>query len=349
MLDTQLPQILSLDPLVDARWRRFLISRRDSSIFHTVGWLEALHLTYGYRPIVFTTSTGADLQDGLLFCEINSWLSGRRLVSIPFSDHAALLADTNSISTILSALKGRVEHKVWKYVEIRPTAELMYSPQGLASSEIFYWHKLDLRKPLDSLYGSFHKDCVQRKIRRATREKLQYTEGTSDEFIKQFYGLFLLTRRRHGLPPQPISWFRNLAQRLQDHFKIRVCSLDGVPIASIITLTHNRTMTYKYGGSDPKYHNCGGMVLLFWRAIQDAKNLELDELDMGRSDCDNLGLIGFKEHWGAERRQLVYRAYRQKPRPVTNGWGLRAAKSIFSRCPPALLPAAGRLLYRHMG
>lgn len=346
---TQLTQVHSFDPLVDARWSRFLGSRRDSSIFHTVGWLDALWRTYGYKPIVFTTSAGSELEDGFLFCEVDSWLSGRRLVSIPFSDHAELLGSPGSISTIVSALKERVKSKTWKYVEIRPATQVIPSLGGFSKSEVFYWHKLNLQKTLDSLYGAFHKDCVQRKIRRATREKLEYAEGTSEELIQQFYGLFLLTRRRHGLPPQPISWFSNLVRCLRANIKIRVASVRDIPIASIITLTHNGTMTYKYGGSDPKYHSLGGMILLFWRAIQDAKNLELDEFDMGRSDCNNPGLIGFKEHWGAERHDLVYWSYPLQLRPNTNRWRFKAAKSVFSSLPPALLPAAGRLLYRHMG
>lgn len=347
----ELPELYSFDPLADARWQEFIERRQDSSIFHTVAWLEAIRRTYGYGPVVFTSSApGEELRDGFLFCEISTWLSGRRLVSVPFSDHTALLADDPaSIPIVLSTLKQKIEKKLYRYIEIRPASQLNSIISGLGKAEVFYWHKLDLKQTQEALYRSFHKDCVQRKIRRAERENLTYEEGTSRDLIRRFYGLQLLTRRRHGLPPQPLSWFHNLAECLGDNIKIRVSSVNGVPIASIITLTHKKSMTYKYGGSDPKYHNSGGMAFLFWRAIQDAKDNNLEEFDMGRSDCDNSGLINFKEHWGAERHELVYWAYPPKLRPDVNRWGFRAAKNIFSRLPSALLPAAGRLLYRHMG
>ena len=46
-----------------------------------------------------------------------------------------------------------------------------------------------------------------------------------------------------------------------------------------------------------------------WKAIQEAKNDQLDEFDMGRSDCDNPGLIAFKDRWGAARSTLSYLRY----------------------------------------
>ena len=108
-------------------------------------------------------------------------------------------------------------------------------------------------------------------------------------------------------------------------------------------------MVYKYGCSDARYHRLGGVSFLFWRAIQDAKNNALDELDMGRSDPGNAGLIAFKERWGSQRSSLTYLAYPARSRPDPNRWDFRAAKRVFSILPNAVLAATGRLLYPHMG
>jgi len=346
-----LSDLYNFDPSVDERWPRFLNCRADASVFHTVGWLEALRRTYGYEPVVYTTSPpGEELKEGLLFCRINTWLSGRRLVSVPFSDHAALLTDDGDVlRQMFSFLQAQVEEKVCRYVEIRPIAHLDSDPAKLGKSAKFYWHKLSLDQELGSLYKSFHKNSVQRKIRRAEREGLTYAEGRSEELIQQFYRLLLVTHRRHGVPPQPISWFRNLIDCLGNRLKIRIASKNGLAVASIITLTCKKSMVYKYGCSDPRYHNLGGMMFLMWRAIQDAKSCALSELDMGRSDCDNSGLISFKEHWSAARRTLVYWGYPAGLRPSLNRWDLRAARRVVALLPTAALPSMGQLLYKHMG
>ncbi len=100
---------------------------------------------------------------------------------------------------------------------------------------------------------------------------MSYEVGTSERLLSSFYGLLRLTRRRHGLPPQPLAWFRNLVACLGDKLAIHVASKDGLPIASILTLSFKKTMVYKYGGSDAAHHRLGGMPFLFWQAIQRAK------------------------------------------------------------------------------
>lgn len=343
-------ELYQLDPCEDPRWSRFLDQHPDASIFHTPGWLEALRRTYGYEPVVYTTSRpGKELVDGQVFCHVNSWITGHRMVSVPFSDHAALLMGSgDDVQSLLSHVRERVDRTNCRYVEIRPVSA-QFTGSAFRQSSVFYWHKIRLGGELDTLIHRFDKSCVQRKIRRAIREKLEYTEGKSDRLIRQFHHLLLLTQRRHRLPPQPISWFQNLCDCLRENLKIRIASKDGQPIAGIVTLSYKKSMIYKYGCSNARYHNLGGMALLFWKMIQEAKTCGLAELDLGRSDVDNAGLVTFKEHWGAERATLTYWRYSAAVFSRSTQWELKAAKRILTYAPTAALATVGRLLYRHVG
>ena len=120
-----------------------------------------------------------------------------------------------------------------------------------------------------------------------------------------------MTRRRQYLPPQPLAWFRGLIAAFGADLKIRVASKDGLAVASILTLSHKKTMVYKYGCSDVAFNKFGGTSLLFWKTIQEAKDCGFEELEMGRSDVDNLGLMAFKERWGASGRPISYWTYPQ--------------------------------------
>src|SRR5689334_597272 len=99
--------VYSIDPLVDVRWAAFVEGHARSSVFHSPAWLEALHRTYGYRPVAYTTSpAGTALRDGLVFCRIASCLTGRRLVSLPFSDHCdPLLAGATEAEQVLAGVE----------------------------------------------------------------------------------------------------------------------------------------------------------------------------------------------------------------------------------------------------
>ena len=341
-----------INPLTDGRWQDFVDNHAESSIFHTPAWLDALARTYAYEPVAYTTSPGGkEIRSGQVFCDINSWVTGRRLVSLPFSDHTSLLLENqNDLQEIGSFLQEKVARRVYKYIEIRPASPVLLEIEPFAGSKRFYYHRLSLKPDLQSLFRSFHPSCVQRKVRRAEREGLDYTEGRSERLVQQFYRMLLQSRRRYGLPPQPISWFRNLVACLGPNIKIRLASRNGAPICGIITLTHKKTMVYKYGCSDPKQHKLGGMALLFWKAIQDAKTRGFEELDMGRTDCDEAGLIAFKEHWGATRSLLTYWRF-PVAAPMSSGdtWQLKVAKRFFGLVPVPTLATAGKFLYKHVG
>src|SRR4051812_78616 len=80
--------VYRLQPLEDQRWADLVDRHPHSSVFHSVAWLEALHRTYGYELVAYTTSSaGEPLKNGLVFCRVASWITSRRLVSLPFSDH----------------------------------------------------------------------------------------------------------------------------------------------------------------------------------------------------------------------------------------------------------------------
>jgi GNAT acetyltransferase-like protein len=346
--------IYQVDPLRDSRWPRFVDGHPNASVFHTAEWLQALVKTYGYRAVVFTTAApGTPLTSGIVCCQVNSWLTGRRLVSLPFSDHCEpLLGSAEELRILLTELE-KYEAGRWKYVEIRPRSDWTSEKGrygGFGAGARYFLHTLDLKPGLEELFRSFHKDCVQRKIHKAEKEGLNYEEGRSEALLMKFYQLLLLTRRRHHLPPQPFVWFRNLTDCLGDKLSIRVASKDRRPIASILTLAYKDSLVYKYGCSDEKFHNLGGMIFLLWRSIQDAKRIGAREFDLGRSEPDNPGLIAFKDHLGASQSRLVYfRFPAPQPRGSNGGAWMGLAKRVFEKMPDSLLTTAGRFLYRHIG
>ena len=346
--------VYQIDPLQDPRWEQFLQTHPRASVFHTSAWLEALRRTYGYEPVVFTTSPPSQqLANGIVCCRISSWLTGSRLVSVAFADHCQPLVRTSDeLVELVTHLQRAVSRENCRYVELRclsNDALDLEAHTGLARSASFSYHSLDLRPDLESLFHAFHPSCVQRKIRRAQREGLTYDEGTSDLLLEPFYSLLVMTRRRHGLPPQPLAWFRNLRDCLGSGLNIRIASNHGQPIASIVTVQYKEAIVYKYGCSDARFHNLGGMPLLFWHTIQEGKKQGMHELDLGRSDAEDTGLIAFKGHLGAASSTLNY--YRYPPQSAGSGILRRMAfvPRLCARLPNSFLRAAGNFLYRHVG
>lgn len=348
-------QVYKIDPLRDPRWIELVQKHPQASVFHTRQWLDSIQQTYGYRPVVFTTSapTG-ELRNGLVFCRIRSWLTGSRMVSLPFSDHCQPLIDsTEELSFIGNCLLADMEHRDWAYLELRPINgefEGRGAQVGFCPGSAYYLHRLDLRPSLDVIFRNLDKDSAQRRIMRAQKADIAFRRGRSEEISKDFYKLLVLTRGRHHLPPQPYLWFRNLIRYLGQALDIRVAYKDALPIAGILTLRFRNTTYYKYGCSDARFHYLGAMPSLLWETIQESKASGSEELDLGRSDCQNKGLIAFKDHWAKEHTKLVYWRYPASGGEfLMKGWKLRLARRVFACMPNRLLALTGRLVYRHIG
>ena len=342
--------VYEFNPLDDPRWEDLLQRDSRASVFHTLGWLRALQRTYGYEPVVFTTSPPRqELKNGIVFCQVSSWLTGRRLVSLPFSDHCEPLIDGfDELADIIWHLNRELQTRRLKYIEVRPLNWAGSSIDCGCTSEEYTFHALDMEKSLEELFRGCHNTSIRQKVHRAKREGLSYEIGNSEALLKEFYELFVASRRKHGTPPSPFKWFGNLVSCLSDAVQVRIASKGQRRIAGILTIQYGSTLVYKYSGSDPSMNKLGATPALLWSAITDAKHVGITQLDMGRSDLQNNGLIKFKNNFGSIRSTLRYwRAPKGACRSVHDGAGI--AGTLYNIMPDIVRVGAAKLLYKHVG
>lgn len=337
---------------MDSRWDDFVARHPSASVFHDRGWLETLARTYGYELYVLTSAPfGQPLENGIVVCRVSSWITGARLVSLPFSDHCEpLLHERDEAGEFIHWMQDACDLQKWKYVEIRPLTTSYQTGNGLQPSHSYWFHELDLSPSLEKIFGQLDKNSIRRKIQRAEREALSYEIGRSEQLMDEFYGLLLKTRRRHRLLPQPRIWFKNLLECMRDKLQIRMARTDGTPVATLLTLRHGASVVYKYGCSDEKFHHLGGMPFLFWKLIEESKRSSVEKIDFGRTDLNNEGLINFKNKFGTNKRLLTYYRYaRTKEQGSARISDSQALRQFFAFLPETVCSAAGRILYRHLG
>jgi CelD/BcsL family acetyltransferase involved in cellulose biosynthesis len=337
----------AIDPLTDGRWRDLVQRHPRASAFHTPEWLDALRRTYGFAPLVYAIDPAhGDLRGAVAFCGVASWLTGRRLVSLPFSDHCEPLVEDAQLATILGHAADEARRNGWRYVQIRPrTTGLGVAPFALDESN--YHYALDLRPDADAIFKGIKKQ-TRYDIRRAERGTLRHVVGRDDEFVRAYFRLHVMTRSTHGVPPQPLAWFRNVARCLGDMADVHLLLDDGRPIAGLVTLLFRDQLMWKYSASDPVRDRLGMGKSLAWESIRRAKERGATTLDMGRCEPANVGLAQFKERWGAARADLAYFRYPAPARSRSPRYA-GAARRVVERLPSPVLAVAGRLAYRHVG
>ena len=161
-----------------------------------------------------------------------------------------------------------------------------------------------------------------------------------------------LTRKRHGLPPQPWYFFEALLQEIIEPHRgdVFLAFLDEIPIAGSVFLNYRHTAYYKYGASDYKYAHLRANNLVMWEAIKNFSRSGFQTIDFGRTELDNHGLSQFKRGWGTDEDFLYYYVFDTQsekflPEIASSAPGYKMLRKL----PVWLLKLIGHLLYPHVG
>jgi lipid II:glycine glycyltransferase (peptidoglycan interpeptide bridge formation enzyme) len=194
---------------------------------------------------------------------------------------------------------------------------------------------------------------TQRNIRKAEREGCAVAGSDSREALRAFERLNCLTRRRHGLPPQPAAFFAAVHRHLlsQSRGQVFLATYRGRAVAGAVFLHIGRKAFYKYGASDENYQQLRPNNLAMWEALRWYADRGYETLCLGRTEWENHGLRRFKLGWGAEERIIEYLRYDFRLKQFVQHCSAieGAHNAIFRKMPIVLLRAVGRVLYRHMG
>jgi hypothetical protein len=202
---------------------------------------------------------------------------------------------------------------------------------------------------LDTVFTGFG-SSARRSVRKAQRSglKIRHAQGCDD--LNQFYSLHLRTRRRLGVPVQPRRYFRLLSDSMisTGHGTLLLAEHAGEPVAGAVFLIGGRTVTYKYGASDPAHWRLFPNNLLMWYAMGWAAERGCTKFDWGRSGVEDTGLRRFKSSLGGQERPLLYTRI-PAGLPEVGGWAPRLLHPILTRSPAWVCRVAGELLYRYAG
>lgn len=321
----------------------------SSTFFYSAAWARVLHATYGYDLVYFVTRTDGRIRSLLPVMEVNSWLTGRRGVSLPFTDECEPLGESSTtVENLFQNAQAHGHARRWKSLECRGRPD---SFANKPASKSYYSHHLKLTGDLTALFNQLE-SSTRRAIRKAEQGKLTL-EFTQDlPAIQAFYELLCRTRQRHGVPPQPLEFFVNIQKHIlaQNHGWVVLARHENRPVAGAVFFHHGTDVIYKFGASDETFQHLRANNLVMWAAIRHYASNGFLSFNFGRTAMHNEGLRRFKLSWGAEERQISYLRYdlRQK-RLVTDEQEQDGLLNQLCRMTPRFLSRlAGSFLYKHI-
>ncbi len=169
---------------------------------------------------------------------------------------------------------------------------------------------LDITKDQDELLAEMSVRC-RYNIRLAAKSGVEITSTEySDEMLHDFYSLYSITGKRHGITYRSIGYFQGLLDILSKGGYARIYSStlksDGQckVLSSGIVVYSGKKAIYMFGASSNEYRNLKAPNLLVWQMIQDAKEKGCDAFDFyGIAPNDDpkhpwSGITSFKKQFG---------------------------------------------------
>ncbi len=323
----------------------------DYSFFHTMEWAKVLNDSYSYTPKCFLIYDDDELVGIVSLMFIESWLTGKRAVSLPFSDYCGpLFKPDTEPSKIIQKIFGICIKEKIKYIEFRSATSKF--PQEAQHFRTDLRHVLRLDKGESELLKSFSEN-TRRNIKKANKFNLELKIQNDHAGVRLFYEMQCETRKRHGLPPQPFNFFENIFKTIIniEAGDILFAYQDKNCIAGAIYLKFGKKLLYKFGASYSKYYILAGNHFVMWEAIKKYQAEGFCEFDFGLTEMNNEGLRKFKLGWNTEENYIHTTRYNinsEKFLPVeTMVEGFH--NKVFRRTPAFFLKLIGSALYKHIG
>ncbi|MDD5676341.1 MAG: GNAT family N-acetyltransferase [Chitinivibrionales bacterium] len=337
-----------LNPLTRADWDEELLANRGYSFFHTAAWARVLVDSYRFTPYYFTLIENRVMQVLVPLMEAKSIFTGKKGVALPFTDNSSpLVADSISCGDVYGQITEFGKQAGWKYLEIKGGCR----DPGQTPSTSYYDHLLTLAPDENQLYRNFN-NGTKGNIKKAVKEGVSVSISRSAAAMQEFYRLNSLTRRRHGLPSQPLMFFKAIFTHILEAGKgfIVLASYGGKYVAGAVFFHFGVKALYKYAASDERFQHLRPNNLVMWEAIQWLCRNGFNVLDMGRTEDYNEGLRHYKAGWGATEEVLNYYKY-----DYARGAFVREKNQapgfytvLLRKLPVPVLNIMGSLAYKHI-
>ena len=339
-----------INPLDMQNWDELILQHPDYSFFHSSYWSKVLQDTYNYNPFYFVIENDNKLKAAIPVMFVESFITGKRAVSLPFSDYCQpLISDGINFNELFNEVLKLVKSNGLKYLELRGGNK--YFPDVEAST-FDYNHNLEITLSEEILFKNFSSN-TKRNIKKAIREGVIVKISTSKSAMEDFYLMNCITRKKHGLPPQPKKFFNNIFKYViaQNNGFIAIGKHNNVSVAGAVYLHIGNKALYKFGASLMEYQNLRANNLVMWEAIKYYSAKGFESFCFGRTEPDNEGLRKFKLGWGTT--EDVLNTYRYNF--TTNNFVSVKTKTaglhnkVFNKAPLPALKFFGSIIYKHFG
>ncbi len=292
-----------------SHWDAYVAGCQSAMFSHFWGWAEAMASAYDTRIFRLAAEDRGGLAGLLPLALFSAPGTDKRLISLPYTDAAGILADNDDTAALLvqSALDLAADLGV-QHLELRQAsgAALMLPPENKDwSNPCAYRFKTGLARllpPSSKTLWSSLGPKVRNQIRKAKKCGC-ITQTGGIELVEDFYAVFSENMRDLGSPVHSLSMLEKTVKDLAA--RIFMVYLEGFPAAGAVVFTKGSTLFNPWASSLKRFRPRCPNMLLYWTMLSYGVENGFDRFDFGRSSPD-AATCRFKLQWGAVMEPLTW-------------------------------------------
>ncbi len=336
------------------KWDHFVEMQEDSRFIHLTGFKKVVENTYKFKPVYLYFKRGNEILATFSSFIQNSILSGKRIISQPFSEYGGLIFSKwleekekiEILENLFERLRSLMKDEGIKGMEIRgKVSELLEKfshkiPLGKygikrLKSEMDLWNSVDY--------------MVRKAVNKAKREGVSIVKDENFDKIKDFYRLHLISMKRLGSPPHPLSYFLSLKHELMKKIEIIYAVYQDKIISALLGWKVGKSVHVTDNPSDRRFFHLRANDLLFYKLIEWALENNYEIFDLGPMRYE--GQEFYKKKWNLEA--LEYSIYHY-PFPISSiaykpPFYVELARRIWKYVPCYFAKRTGKFLRKELG
>jgi len=343
----------------DARYEDFIYANDMGTPFHTMDWMRLTSDSFGFEPLYLIDENPNGLIEGAMpLFEISNLFAGRRIVSLPLRDKGGAVYSTReSAGRLLDYIIDYAKAVKANYVNIKTDdpeeARLLESKSFVRKNEWIVSY-IKLSRDFNETKKEFRDARIGWSINKAKRNALRFEEGNGAEDMHNFYSIFLHNRKRLGVPPYSLRFFRNI----HDYFirkglaKIFFVSKNKTILTSIIVFLMKDRAYDVYSASCDEAYDYRANDFQMYNVIKWLCENGYREYELGADSKYQDTLLKYKQKWGCKRKGLYFYYYFNLARNIevrdSDHPKYRILRELWRRTPDIVFEKAGSRLIKYL-
>ena len=305
----------------DEAWDVYARNHCGATFAHALGWGESLAETYEIPifRLAITNKSNRHLAGILPLMLFAAPGKDKRLISLPYTDAAGIVADDRTSGNKLLAAAFELALALGaRHVELRQAGDLPFD-HPLGDARVCWHHvahtfKTGLRSPLPDSVGELWATLpakVRNQVRKARKCGCTVAVG-GKELLDDFYAVFSENMRDLGSPVHAEELMRRLLGNTSLDSRVIVVRLAVKTVAAAIVFRQGATLCNPWASSLRSFRPACPNMLLYWAMLELTLGEGCRWFDFGRSS-PGAPTYHFKCQWGASMEPLTWHVFSKKP------------------------------------